>query len=85
VCPNPYIWQFVHWAISLLCLGVSNFILHCFMYSTLSLSLLFSVGLNSTKNTERGSLLAYCLMLQIFVIVLPSLSISDLVSARLME
>jgi hypothetical protein len=25
----PYLWQFGHWAMSLLCLGGSNFILHC--------------------------------------------------------
>jgi hypothetical protein len=41
---------------SLLCLGGSNFILHCCIYSTLNISLLFGAGFSSTKNMESGIL-----------------------------
>jgi hypothetical protein len=51
----------------------------------LKISFLFGAGFNSTKNVERRSLVLYCLMLQVFVTVYPSFSISDLISAGLME
>jgi hypothetical protein len=54
-------------------LGGSNFILHCCMYSTLNISLLFGAGFSYTKkNMEYVSLGLYCLMFQIFVTVCPS-------------
>jgi hypothetical protein len=31
----PYLWQFAHWAISLLCSGGSIFIVRCYIYSAL--------------------------------------------------
>jgi hypothetical protein len=80
----PYLWQFAHWAMFLLYLGGSNFILHCYMYSTLNISLLFEAGFSSTKNMESGSSVLYCLMFQIFVTECPNVSISTLYSG-LME
>jgi hypothetical protein len=49
----PHLWQFVHWAISPLCFGGSNFILHCCIYSTFKISLVFGTVLILIKNMER--------------------------------
>jgi hypothetical protein len=43
-----------HWAISLLCLGGSNFILQCRIYSTLNMPLLFGASLTLSFDTVIG-------------------------------
>jgi hypothetical protein len=50
--------------LGILCFGSSNFILHCCLYSTLNVSLLFRVGFSSTNYTEKGSIVLYCLIFQ---------------------
>jgi hypothetical protein len=43
--------------------------LHCCIYCTLNISLLFGAGFRSTNNTETGSSVLYCLIFQMFVTV----------------
>jgi hypothetical protein len=51
------------------------------------MSLLFGAGFSSTKTIERGSLVLYCLIFQIFVTLCHSFSVSVSVpvSSRLTE
>jgi hypothetical protein len=51
------------------------------MYSTLNM--LLAADCSSTKNMEKGGLVLYCLMFQMFDTACPSFSISDLLSKKM--
>jgi hypothetical protein len=64
------------WAMPLLCLGGSNFILHCCIYSTLNISVIWGrFQFYQKKTSKKGSLVLYGLIFQTFVTLCSSFSV----------